>query len=105
MNPNSRLGRQRSPLAQGRNRVDPTASTAEAFVGIDVSKDRLHVVLTANRPLRCTGVGISGSLEASRSMVVRQPPHRPDAITMVGSTLTLMDRLADSAGRLLMVRM
>src|SRR5688500_4875859 len=38
-NPNSRLGRQRSPLAQGRERMDAIV------VGIDVSKDRLDVAV------------------------------------------------------------
>src|SRR5580692_4127143 len=36
-NPNSRLGRKRSPLAQGRDRMDAIV------VGIDVSKDQLDV--------------------------------------------------------------
>src|SRR5262245_47665044 len=36
-NPNSRLGRGRSPFAQGWDRMDPI------MVGIDVSKDRLDV--------------------------------------------------------------
>src|SRR5271156_5265312 len=36
-NPNSRLGRRASPLAQGRDQMDAT------FVGIDVAKDRLDV--------------------------------------------------------------
>src|SRR5262249_39796613 len=36
-NPNSRLGRHRSPLAQGRDQMDATV------VGIDVAKDRLDV--------------------------------------------------------------
>ena len=38
-NPNSRLGRQRSPLAQGRDRMDAIV------VGIDVSKERLDVAV------------------------------------------------------------
>src|SRR5271155_1898272 len=38
-NPNSRLGRQRSPLAQGRDKMDAIV------VGIDVSKDRLDVAV------------------------------------------------------------
>ena len=36
-NPNSRLGRLRSPILQGREKMDTTV------VGIDVSKDRLDV--------------------------------------------------------------
>jgi hypothetical protein len=37
LNPNSRLGRLRSPIAQGRDQMDTIV------VGIDVSKDRLDV--------------------------------------------------------------
>src|ERR1700752_3871986 len=37
LNPNSRVGRSRSPIAQGRETMDPIA------VGIDVSKERLDV--------------------------------------------------------------
>jgi len=39
VNPDSRLGRQRSPLAQGRVVMEPTC------IGIDVSKDRLDVAV------------------------------------------------------------
>jgi transposase len=47
-NPNSRLGRKRSPLRQGRD--DPMAATAknkttETYAGIDVSKDTLDVYI------------------------------------------------------------
>jgi hypothetical protein len=42
-NPDSRLGRTRSPLAQGRVAMEPTHEPT--FVGIDVSKDRLDVAV------------------------------------------------------------
>src|ERR1700722_876804 len=41
-NPNSRLGRSRSPLAQGWDQMDAI------YVGIDVSKDRLDVAVRPN---------------------------------------------------------
>ena len=46
-NPNSRLGRQRSPIAQGRDKMDIIV------VGIDVSKDRLDVACAAERRELC----------------------------------------------------
>src|SRR3954454_22737749 len=47
-NPNSRLGRLRSPLAQGWDQMDTL------YVGIDVSKDRLDVAVRRN------GEGVGG---------------------------------------------
>jgi transposase len=42
-NPNSRLGRSASPLAQGWDRMDAV------IVGIDVAKDKLDVALRPSR--------------------------------------------------------
>ena len=42
-NPNSRLGRKRSPLRQGWDQMDATAQDPNTYVGIDVSKDQLDV--------------------------------------------------------------
>jgi transposase len=42
-NPNSRLGRKRSPLRQGRDQMAATAHEQKMFVGIDVSKSKLDV--------------------------------------------------------------
>jgi transposase len=54
-NPNSRLGRMASPLAQGRDQMD-------VFVGIDVAKDRLDVAVRPSGEsfvVARTGAGIS----------------------------------------------
>jgi transposase len=53
LSPNSRLGRKRSPLRQGRDTMD------SVFVGIDVSKDRLDVHV---RPIgECFAVARTGA--------------------------------------------
>src|SRR5687767_2722337 len=71
-NPNSRLGRQRSPLAQGRDRMDAIV------VGIDVSKDRLDV------EVRPTGEAfvVARDAEGLDSLIARLLPLAPAAIAV-----------------------
>src|ERR1700759_4174572 len=64
-NPNSRLGRSRSPLAQGWDQMDAI------FVGIDVSKDRLDVAVHPvgeNFSVSRTGAGIEELCERLKAM-------------------------------------
>jgi transposase len=53
-NPNSRLGRQRSPLAQGRDRMDAI------IVGIDVSKNQLDVHIRGKGESFCVSRDATG---------------------------------------------
>src|SRR5687768_16515223 len=71
-NPNSRLGRQRSPLAQGRDRMDAIV------VGIDVSKDRLDV---AARPTGEVFV-VGRDAEGLDSLIARLVPLAPTAVAV-----------------------
>src|SRR5262249_59250365 len=64
-NPNSRLGRSRSPLAQGWDQMDAI------FVGIDVSKDRLDVAVQPTGEsfsVSRTGAGIEELGERLKAM-------------------------------------
>ena len=61
-NPNSRLGRLRSPLAQGWDQMDAMV------IGIDVSKDRLDVAVRPTGEsliFKRTGVGIEAEAAAN----------------------------------------
>src|SRR5687767_218512 len=71
-NPNSRLGRQRSPLAQGRDRMDAIV------VGIDVSKDRLDVAM------RPTGevFAVARDAEGIDALIARLAPLAPAAVAV-----------------------
>src|SRR3984885_13648697 len=71
-NPNSRLGRQRSPLAQGRDRMDAIV------VGIDVSKDRLDVAV---RPTGET-FAVERDAEGLSRLIARLAPLEPQAIAV-----------------------
>ena len=68
LNPNSRLGRLRSPLAQGWDQMDAI------YVGIDVSKERLDVAV---RPegggfaVSRTGAGIDELIERLKNLSIR----------------------------------
>src|SRR5438046_3796054 len=64
-NPNSRLGRKASPIAQGGVKMDAT------FVGIDVSKDRLDVHVRPSGEAFAVprnGKGLSEGVERLRSI-------------------------------------
>src|ERR1700722_15108714 len=71
-NPNSRLGHQRSPLAQGRDRKDAIV------VGIDVSKDRLDVAV---RPTGET-FAVERDAEGLSRLIARLAPLEPQAIAV-----------------------
>src|SRR5271167_2037848 len=70
LNPNSRLGRQRSPLAQGRDKMDAIV------VGIDVSKNRLDVAV---RPSGETFV-VARDSRGLGELIARLKPLAPTAI-------------------------
>ena len=69
-NPNSRLGRQRSPLAQGRDRMDATV------VGIDVSKNQLDVHVRG----RHESFVVARDAEGLAVLIERLRPLEPRAI-------------------------
>src|SRR5829696_5896559 len=75
-NPNSRRGRKRSPLRQGRDRMDAIV------IGIDVSKDKLDVhVLPAEEAFAVArnGAGIEELAAASRCSLPRWSRSRRPA--------------------------
>src|SRR4051794_25541813 len=71
-NPNSRRGRKRSPLRQGRDRMDAI------YIGIDVSKDRLDVHVRPGDeafPVARNGAGID-------ELIARLGAHKPALIAV-----------------------
>src|ERR1700758_2131811 len=67
-NPNSRLGRRRSPFAQGRDQMDAIA------VGIDVAKDRLDVCVRPSGEsfvVDRSGAGIEALVERLKRLAPR----------------------------------
>src|SRR5580658_8968399 len=67
-NPNSRLGRLRSPVAQGWDQMDAI------YVGIDVSKDRLDVAVRPSGEsfvVSRTGAGIDELIERLKPLSIK----------------------------------
>src|SRR5713226_3814347 len=67
-NPNSRLGRSRSPVAQGWDQMDAI------YVGIDVSKDRLDVAVRPSGEsftVSRTGAGIDDLIERLKPLSIK----------------------------------
>src|SRR4051812_9452020 len=69
-NPNSRVGRKRSPIAQGGVQMDTIV------VGIDVSKDRLDVDV---HPVG-EAFAVARNAEGLDALIVRIEPLKPQAI-------------------------
>src|SRR5580693_6590436 len=68
LNPNSRLGRLRSPVAQGWDQMDAI------YVGIDVSKDRLDVAVRPSGEsfvVSRTGAGIDELIERLKPLSIK----------------------------------
>jgi transposase len=68
LNPNSRLGRLRSPIAQGWDQMDAI------YVGIDVSKDQLDVAVHPSGEsfvVSRTGAGIDELIERLKSLSIK----------------------------------
>jgi transposase len=72
VNPNSRLGRSRSPLAQGRVAMEPIV------VGIDVSKDRLDVAILPSGE----AFAVPRDSDGLDALVERLRPLAPQAVAL-----------------------
>src|SRR5438874_9674755 len=89
-NPNSRLGRERSPIAQGRDRMDAIV------LGIDVSKDRLDVAIRPSGESFAVGRDSRGLEE----LIARLEPLAPSVVALeaTGGDETIVAATLGSAG-------